>query len=154
MCLRPHLKRSLRLNLLFVCLFVCAVFHSLRFRVHYNTEWGQNLYVTGADSQFGNWIVSSARRMRYRADGFWELEVPLEQPLSQLTYKYVLVDDRNGATFWEGGDNRTLQLEHYYTKNGSIIECRDTWMVVFSLFLFLFLFLFFSQIFDFLQHLY
>jgi 4-alpha-glucanotransferase len=102
--------------------------YSLRFRVHYNTEWGQNLYVTGADPQFGGWIVSSARRMQYRVDGFWELEVPLEKPLSCLTYKYVLVDDRNGATFWEGSDNRSLPLDTYYANKEATIEFRDTWM--------------------------
>jgi hypothetical protein len=87
----------------------------------------------GSDPLFGKWVVSNSRRMHYRSDGFWELEVPLDNPLASLTYKYVLVDDRNGAIFWEGGEDRVLYLTDYLQKN-DVVEFRDTWRVSLSFF--------------------
>jgi hypothetical protein len=103
---------------------------SVRFSLHYGTRPNQNIVVVGEHHLFGEWDVQRGLRLGHLGGGQWMLEVvlPSEFNLEQLPYKYVLVDDSNGAQFWEAGPNRLVTVKHSVVPNG-LLELRDTFQV-------------------------
>ncbi|RFP66780.1 hypothetical protein D0N36_01465 [Hymenobacter lapidiphilus] len=82
----------------------------LRFTLPYRTEPGQRLVVCGSLPALGQWAPEAALALHYdAASGHWnrELEVSADQ-LAGATYKYLLLDERDGGRHWEWGPNREL----------------------------------------------
>lgn len=77
------------------------------FRIHYQTTWGQKLYVSGSASELGNWDLAQALEMQHIADGWWELSVDIPAD-AMAQYKYVLKHEFSSEAKWEWGDNRIL----------------------------------------------
>lgn len=103
---------------------------SIRFQIHYGTVPNQNVVLVGSGHTLGEWDLQRGLRLGHLGHGEWILEVvlPSEFEAENMEYKYVLVDDSNGAAFWEAGPNRCLHLKHSNVANG-VLELRDTFQV-------------------------
>lgn len=78
--------------------------------LHYNTSWGQQIYVSGASESFGKWDVDKALKMEYQGNGFWKISVENAQIQKKLEYKYLVKDD-SGPEIWEWGNNHSVDLK-------------------------------------------
>ncbi|SET89992.1 4-alpha-glucanotransferase [Hymenobacter actinosclerus] len=81
----------------------------LRFTLPYRTQPGQRLVVCGSLPALGQWAPEAALALHYdEATGHWsrELELPADQ--AEGSYKYLLLDERDGGRHWEWGPNRLL----------------------------------------------
>ncbi len=83
----------------------------LRFRVHYQTSWGQRLHVSGSLVELGSWSAEKAIPMKYLADGYWELNLSLPSETRSFSYKFFLSHEYTGGIEWEFGDNRHLEWQ-------------------------------------------
>jgi hypothetical protein len=79
----------------------------VNFSVHYDTKWGENLFVLGSHKKLGAWDEAKAIPMHYKEGGQWSCEVEL-QPGGIFFYKY-LVRSIFG-TRWQEGANNLLVL--------------------------------------------
>jgi len=68
-----------------------------------NTQWGENLYVVGNNSDLGNWAAASAFPMTIQGSGAnatWSAQVT--QPCSKaVQYKYIKRNPSTGSVVWE-----------------------------------------------------
>jgi hypothetical protein len=97
-----------------------------RFRVHYNTIFGQELYVVGDVPELGAWNPRFGVRMTWMGGGNWEAVVSLNNRIGnrEAQYKYVVVQPGNPDK-WEGGGNRTIRLG----ASGATTDYDDRWQV-------------------------
>lgn len=92
------------------------------FKIDYQTQWGQILYVTGSGAALGQWDVEKAIRMENIFPGEWELKLDFE-PDDMLVYKYFL-KEASGGVIWEWGDNRCVDLNRRPFEE---LRLRDFW---------------------------
>jgi hypothetical protein len=97
----------------------------VRFQIHYDTKPQQNILVGGSHESLGNWNPAQAAKLGFSWGGLWQVELVIPANVQKVEYKYLLVDESNGSTFWEGGKNRILDFSDYVGP----IEARDTWLV-------------------------
>ncbi|MEO1448294.1 MAG: 4-alpha-glucanotransferase [Bacteroidota bacterium] len=83
----------------------------IRFRIHFQTQWGQRLALSGNHPDLGHWNEDQLFPLQYRAGGFWEGEwdIPADTP-ETLAYKYALIYEDSGKVEWEFGANRKLEI--------------------------------------------
>lgn len=94
----------------------------LSFKIDYQTNWGQVLYVSGSTNEFGEWDPAHALMMKADEHGEWKAECKFTSG-KILEYRYLLKDD-NGNVIWESGKNRLLDLRD---KDYNEVRCRDFW---------------------------
>jgi len=99
----------------------------VRFKVGYNTTWGQNVYVHGSIPELGDWDPRKGRKMTYSdpVQHTWELIFDLPDRCDVITYKYVILDDKQvngGVPLLEPGLERTIK-----ENSNNVIEMFDTW---------------------------
>ena len=73
----------------------------ITFRIHYNTQFGEDLLVVGDTSMIGKWKVENGLKMKWVQGGWWQGDtlLPVEK---EVNYKYVLA--RNGLPMvWDHG---------------------------------------------------
>ena len=81
----------------------------ISFNIHFQTIWGQVLYVTGSIPELGNWDTVAAREMHYSNDGHWNLELDLPDKAVTIEYRYFLKSN-NRLTFEEWDRNHRLTI--------------------------------------------
>jgi len=81
----------------------------IRFKIHYQTQPGEQICICGSGSFLGNWDATKAVRLNYVPGGFWETTLTLPKGLKELEYSYLLLDD-NGNFSWEWGSPRRLNI--------------------------------------------
>ncbi len=96
----------------------------LRFKINYHTQWGHNLYISGSLPELGNWEENKARPMNYLVDGWWELDLELENDPGKFAYKYLIRSEKGHAPLWEWGQNRELE---YPAGSFPELEIQDYW---------------------------
>lgn len=103
---------------------------TVRFSVHYWTQPGQNLLVTGSSPALGEWDIQRGIRLGHLGGGQWTLEVsvPANEEAGEWTYKYALVDDHHHTNFLEAGPNHSIP-KSADSSSVSILEVRDTYQV-------------------------
>ncbi|MDX2245986.1 MAG: 4-alpha-glucanotransferase [Bacteroidia bacterium] len=79
-----------------------------RFIIHYNTQWGQRLFIGGSAPELGGWKPESAIPLPYLENGRWEWEGEIKSPQG-FEYKYGILDENTGAFTWEWGANRIVE---------------------------------------------
>ena len=79
-----------------------------RFRLRYNSRWGEELFLTGNTLELGLWNPDKAVPMEYMESGIWSATVETRRATSLQTveYKYLIRED--GQIRWEDGPNRIL----------------------------------------------
>lgn len=83
---------------------------SVEFRIHYSTDFGQNIYLTGNISQLGSWNVGAAVPLEWTPGNLWVGRVDLSADAGVIEYKYVVRDSNSRYTLWESGQNHKLDL--------------------------------------------
>jgi alpha-amylase len=77
------------------------------FEVSLETQWGQNVYVVGADPGLGTWAPAKALLMSAEHYPRWRIETKLP-PGKSIPFKFIVVDGA-GIASWESIPNRTLK---------------------------------------------
>lgn len=83
----------------------------VRFHIHYHTQWGEQLAVSGDCPALGNGAPATALRMTHTGSGHWTAEADIDAPTS-LSYSYILL--RDGVSLpvrTEWGRPRTVALQ-------------------------------------------
>ena len=80
------------------------------FKIHFYTQWGQQMAVSGDVDALGNGQLDRAFILTYTQDGYWEGQIELPDNTEQINYRYVLIDSARGTINAEWGDHRTLVL--------------------------------------------
>jgi 4-alpha-glucanotransferase len=96
----------------------------ISFKIHYLTDWGQQVALTGNTPEFGNWNLARARVLDYQGNGYWGGRFDFSQLEQPLEYKYLLIDERNGVRHLEWGPNR--RFDPSLRKSGDVL-LRDSW---------------------------
>lgn len=78
-------------------------------KIHYLTNPGENLFISGSGPILGDWDTSKAVRLHYNADGYWTVLLNFEDAAKNMEYKYFLADQW-GRIHWEWGKNRVIEL--------------------------------------------
>ncbi len=97
----------------------------LTFKIHFQTQYGQNLAIVGNLPELGNWDPAHALPLHFFDGGTWE--VPLDLPedfKGTLEYKYVILHGSSGHVEWEAGDNRVMDLDE---KRFNQLVLQDQW---------------------------
>ena len=62
----------------------------IRLHIHFQTVWGQSLYITGSLPELGAWNINAATAMQHIGDGNWLLELNLPDEPVSFEYRYCL----------------------------------------------------------------
>jgi 4-alpha-glucanotransferase len=95
----------------------------IQFYIHYNTQPGQKISVTGSCEELGQWKEEDAFDLQYAGNGHWRGNLLLKNKPNKLKYHYLLKED-NGHSLWEWGEHRVIQLKD---KKEDIFLLHDTW---------------------------
>lgn len=93
------------------------------FSIHYNTEYGERIYITGSIPELGNNDVSKAIALDYTEGSIWKITVKtahLKQ--KSFTYRYIIKND-NGGIISEVGSPRKMSTK----LNTAEIFLHDSW---------------------------
>ncbi len=92
----------------------------LFFQVNYHTEWGENLFITGAQEAFGGGDIDKAIPMTLSDGDTWTAAIELPDSLYLVTYSYIVRHD-NGTVRREWGRAHRFERRPD-TKNIRIID--------------------------------
>lgn len=82
------------------------------FTIHYRTEWGQRLLVSGSEPELGSWDTGKAKELSYLPGDVWSAEAVFEGDGNiSFEYKYIL-KDKNDKIVWESGPNRAFSTDN------------------------------------------
>ena len=102
---------------------------TIRFLINYNTQWGEEIYISGSTAELGNNELDAALKMQYSKDGLWSAEIKCN-PTDRdriISYKYFIkrrpADGNADSVFYENGPKRKLALN---TETVQIV-CFDEW---------------------------
>mgnify|MGYP006278644907 CR=1 FL=1 len=97
----------------------------LRFKIHYQTHWGQQLAVSGNRPELGDEDPARALLLDYLGEGYWGADVELEKSSGTLAYNYLLLDEKAGRRIVEWGPLRKLKLSG--RKSTGLLHLKDAW---------------------------
>ena len=81
----------------------------LRFKIHYHTNWGEQIKICGSLAELGDGNLQAAPFMTADADGHWFAEINLsDDRAASFSYKYALVREGTDAADWEWGAERQV----------------------------------------------
>ncbi len=81
------------------------------FEIHYNTSWGENLFVSGNIPELGSDQLESAFKLEHQGLGFWRGTLELPSSSKAITYRYLIVNEKDGSIKQEFGHGRTLEIK-------------------------------------------
>ncbi len=82
----------------------------LQFSTNYQTVPGQRIAVCGSSVFLGDWDSQKAFNLNYSSNGKWSGVLDFKEPITELEYKYVLINE-DGSNVWEWGANRKISLK-------------------------------------------
>lgn len=83
----------------------------LTFRIHYYTQWGQQIALSGSLPEMGNDVLDKVLLLEYQEEGFWEAVIELDHPPASFSYRYLILDSARGAVTEEWGAIRLIEIE-------------------------------------------
>ena len=89
---------------------------TIRFLINYNTQWGEEIYISGSTAELGAGELDAALKMQYTKDGLWSGEIKCNPTDREriISYKYFIrrkaVDGNAESVFFENGPKRKLAL--------------------------------------------
>ncbi|TAE50324.1 MAG: 4-alpha-glucanotransferase [Bacteroidetes bacterium] len=95
---------------------------TLNFFIPYQTQWGQQLKLTGNLAQLGAGNPDLAPQMQYRPGGLWTFSLELPDETQEIQYHYFIHDERSGWQEHESSERKLL-----LDKNMSETEVHDLW---------------------------
>lgn len=82
---------------------------TIKFKIEYNTKWGEDMYITGSSPALGSNDVSKALKLTCTAPGCWEGEIKIFLTKERvISYKYFIKGE-NGI-YYEAGKGRSIAL--------------------------------------------
>jgi len=94
---------------------------NIKFTVHYNTQPGEYICVSGSIPELGRWNLNQGQKMAFSEGGLWTFETTLRRTQIPFHYKYVLINSKTKENTYEPTpSNRNLNE----TKD---IELKDKW---------------------------
>lgn len=102
---------------------------TIRFLINYNTQWGEEIYISGSTAELGAGELDAALKMQYTKDGLWSGEIKCNPTDREriISYKYFIkrkaADGNAESVFFENGPKRKLALN---TETVQIV-CFDEW---------------------------
>jgi len=78
------------------------------FNIHYNTKFGEMLFIIGSTPELGSWNVGQAKKMEWNEGGLWKLTLPLSPAKLPIDYKYIMLNTFTKQIRWENSSNRVL----------------------------------------------
>ncbi|AZQ62205.1 4-alpha-glucanotransferase [Flammeovirga pectinis] len=95
------------------------------FKIHYDTQFGQQLCIVGSLPALGKGNDNEAVEMAYLGGGIWIAEVDLSKTRAKsFTYNYILKDKSNGIKYKEAGAPRVVSLD---SKKYKKLAFQDAW---------------------------
>lgn len=67
----------------------------ITFNIHYNTKWGENLFIFGSIKELGENDLSVAIPMYYISDGRWQLKLNIDSLEKDFYYSFLVKEDGN-----------------------------------------------------------
>lgn len=77
------------------------------FIVHYNTKFGEEIYVVGSCPELGDWDLCKKVHMGWCEGNWWKAKVAIPKERNAVEYKFIL--GHNGNDRWEGGLNHSFE---------------------------------------------
>ena len=94
----------------------------IKFNIEYNTQWGENLFITGSSPSLGNYDINKALPLVCTAPGKWEGEINCNLTKERVgSYRYF-VKGANGIHY-EAGKGRAIALN----SSTKAIDTFDQW---------------------------
>lgn len=93
------------------------------FSIPYQTNWGEEIWVSGDHSLLGGGKYEAAFPLTYTGSSVWEGEMVFPEASTKLTYFYLL-KRADGTIVKEWGNGRILSWDQH---NGEKILCHDYW---------------------------
>ncbi len=93
----------------------------LIFNIHYRTNWGESVYLTGNINALGAHDLSRAIPLCHEGDGKWSCEIEVDDNTGDFTYNYLIKND-NGAIIAEWGHGNKFISSHSKT-----VRIYDSW---------------------------
>eukprot|EP00347_Sterkiella_histriomuscorum_P015445 403357005 len=87
----------------------------IEFRVHYVTNFGQEVYQVGSDQNLGNWKGDGAQKMKWNHGHLWTAQYQRDKLSPSFEFKFIIKEGNNIAR-WEEGQNHTYNLENLMKK--------------------------------------
>jgi len=97
----------------------------VRFKIHYQTRWGQQLAVTGSLPKLGADDPTRAFLLEYPSDGYWGADLELEDAVGAFTYKYLLLEENGGRRRIEWGAPR--RVKRGTAPPDGVLHLKDAW---------------------------
>ncbi len=96
----------------------------LKFKINYNTTWGQNVYVSGSCKELGKDNSTEAVPLNFTHKGNWEGEINVDtKNTTHITYKYLIKNGSEENVFWEWGEPRKFD----FPKSAASLVLEDAW---------------------------
>jgi hypothetical protein len=96
----------------------------ISFSLHYDTVFGENLFVVGESEELGNWDPLRGLRMAWWPGNYWSIETDLPSG-HDFKWKYALVELEEGPWYvkrWEEAGPRLLTREELSGKSQHCIS--------------------------------
>ena len=81
------------------------------FRVHYCTDFGEIVYITGEGRIFGNWDVENKGiRLKWNEGHYWSVAISTDELPNKGEYKYTICEG-DKVKKWGQGDNKRFNID-------------------------------------------
>lgn len=83
---------------------------TIKFFINYNTQFGEELFITGSSYELGNYCIDEALKLTYNEGGIWSGEIKFDSAKERiLSYKYFVKNCRN-EIYFEAGQGRSIAI--------------------------------------------
>ncbi|MEM7369336.1 MAG: 4-alpha-glucanotransferase [Bacteroidota bacterium] len=96
----------------------------IRFHIHFDTQWGQQLFLSGTNPDKEHQIKDDMIPMVYTEDGKWELSLEFPDTLTELSYRYLLFNEQHASIEKEFQVHRKIVFD---AATYNTVEVFDQW---------------------------
>ena len=83
------------------------------FKVHFVTNFGEMVYMTGGGRIFGNWDVENKGiRLKWNEGHFWSVAISTEELRNEGEYKYTIIEG-DAVKRWGEGENKRFNIDKF-----------------------------------------
>ncbi len=98
---------------------------TITFNIHYPTQWGERIVVTGNIPELGSNHLQSALNLHYQKGNNWQGSIQIEDT-TDFDYQYVLLNEASHELNREWGEHRSFRLGKADKKRENIC-LKDVW---------------------------
>jgi hypothetical protein len=99
----PNAKDAIDENILYPLIKII-------FSIHYNSTFGEEVYILGSSPKLGMWKLSGALPLKWNQGNLWKGEIKIEvDDLQDFEFKFVIVE-KGKIKIWESGENNVVNF--------------------------------------------